>query len=68
MIHRTCIGLVALALAAAMPARADDADDSPSTTPYRPSGSTPAALSAPGWIEIEAGFEHDHAGAGARRD
>ncbi len=68
MIHRTCIGLVALASAAAMPARADDADDSPSTTPYRPSVSTPAALSAPGWIEIEAGFEHDHAGAGARRD
>jgi hypothetical protein len=30
-------------------------DDTPSVTPYRPSVSTPAALSAPGWIEVEAG-------------
>ncbi len=47
-------------------ARADDAE--PSTTPYRPSVSTPAALSAPGWLEIEAGIEHDHGAAGHRRD
>ena len=45
---------------------ADDAE--PSTTPYRPSVSTPAALSAPGWLEIETGFEHDHGAAGSRRD
>ena len=55
--------LLALASQAAL---ADDTE--PSTTPYRPSVSTPAALSAPGWLEIEAGYEHDHGGAGARRD
>jgi hypothetical protein len=67
---RSCIALAALVAAGALPAHAADGatDDSPSTTPYRPSVSTPAALSAPGWIEVEAGFEHDHAGAGARRD
>ena len=43
------------------------ADDEPTTTPYRPSVSTPAALSAPGWLEIEAGWQHNHAG-GVRRD
>jgi hypothetical protein len=65
--HR--FAFAALAFACMAPAHAADAgDDTPSTTPYRPSVSTPAALSAPGWIEIEAGFEHDHAGAGARRD
>ena len=38
------------------PARAAAGDeDGPSATPYRPSVSTPAALSAPGWLEIEAG-------------
>jgi hypothetical protein len=31
------------------------ADEAPSVTPYRPSVSTPAALSAAGWIEVEAG-------------
>jgi len=55
-----------LFLALASAARA--ADDEPTTTPYRPSVSTPAALSAPGWLEIEAGWQHDHLGAGARRD
>jgi hypothetical protein len=67
---RSCIGLAAIALAVSASVRAADADadESPSTTPYRPSVSTPAALSAPGWLEVEAGFEHDHAGAGARRD
>ena len=56
-----------LLLAAASHAALAD-DDGPSTTPYRPSVSTPAALSAPGWLEIEAGYEHDHGGAGVRRD
>src|SRR5262245_21236236 len=31
------------------------ADEGPSVTPYRPSVSTPAALSAPGWLEVELG-------------
>ena len=44
------------------------ADDAPSTTPYRPSVSTPAALSAPGWLEIEAGWQHDRIDGGTRRD
>src|SRR5664279_5250498 len=67
--ERSRFGLAALALAATAPACVaadDDANAEPSTTPYRPSVSTPAALSAPGWLEIEAGFEHDHAGAGMR--
>jgi hypothetical protein len=67
--ERCGLALAAFALAASLPVQAtDDAGDEPSTTPYRPSVSTPAALSAPGWIEIEAGFGHDHADAGARRD
>ncbi len=53
--------LVASALAAAgawpLSARADGADDpdDPAVVPYRPSVSTPAALPAPGWLEMEAG-------------
>ena len=59
-------GRVALLLAFVVGA-AGAADDGPSTTPYRPSVSTPAALSAPGWLEVEAGWQHDRSG-GARRD
>ena len=33
------------------------ADDLPTVTPYRPTVSNPAELSAPGYLEIEAGFE-----------
>jgi hypothetical protein len=36
-------------------ARAADSDDDPAVVPYRPSVSTPAQLSAPGWFELEAG-------------
>jgi len=43
------------------------AQESPTVTPYRPSVSTPAALSAPGWLEVEAGALHEHDGS-ARRD
>jgi len=60
-------GVALLVVAALVATTAYAAGDEPTTTPYRPSVSTPAALSAPGWLEIEAGFEHDHAGA-ARRD
>ena len=38
---------------------AQSAEDQPSVTPYRPSVSTPAILSAPGWIELEAGIQRD---------
>ena len=54
-------GLLAPAIAAAD-------DDEPSAVPYRPSVSTPAALSTPGWIEIEAGLLHEHDGSPASRD
>ena len=56
------IPVLLLLLAGAPVARAA-ADDEPTTTPYRPSISTPAALSAPGWLEVEAGWQHDRAGA-----
>src|SRR5947209_20559582 len=70
---RSCVRAVStsVVLAALGPAlvRAATTDaDTPSATPYRPSVSTPAALSAPGWIEVEAGLQHDHDGAVARRD
>jgi len=42
------------------------ADEQPAVTPYRPSVSTPAALSAPGWLELEAGVQHDRGDALAR--
>lgn len=38
---------------------AEPADpDAPQAVPYRPSVSAPAALSAPGWIEVEGGLTH----------
>ena len=61
-------GYAAMLLLAASTQTALGAEDEPSTTPYRPSVSTPAALSAPGWLEIEAGLQHDHGAAGSRRD
>jgi len=56
-----------LSLLAAFAAVAGD-DEGPSVVPYRPSVSTPAVLSAPGWLEVESGFTQEHAGAGVRRD
>jgi hypothetical protein len=51
------IALVLLTVVAAGVARADSgADEQIAVTPYRPSVSTPAALSAPGWLEGEAGL------------
>jgi hypothetical protein len=55
---------MAIAVSAAGAAFADDA---PSAVPYRPSVSTPAALSAPGWLEVEAGYQHEHAESGVVR-
>ena len=55
-------------LAAGVARAADTADDGPTAVPYRPSVSTPAMLSAPGWIEVEAGLQHQHDGPSARRD
>ena len=64
-LNRTTV-LVLLALTiAGTTARATDADDQePSVTPYRPTVSNPADLSAPGWLEGEFGglraWNQDH--------
>jgi hypothetical protein len=44
------------------------ADEAPAVTPYRPSVSTPASLSAPGWLEVEAGVQSSRADEPRRRD
>lgn len=44
------------------------ADEAPAVTPYRPSVSTPATLSAPGWLEVEAGVQSSRADEPRRRD
>ena len=44
------------------------AESPPSVTPYRPSVSTPAALSAVGWLELEAGVLRATASGSERRD
>lgn len=44
------------------------ADGPPAVTPYRPSVSTPAALSAPGWLEIEGGALRARGSGDTRRD
>jgi hypothetical protein len=52
------VSWIVLALMAlqTIPARAaDPVDDGPPVVPYRPSVSTPAQLSAPGYLELEAG-------------
>jgi hypothetical protein len=72
MIHLPSPPLLTLGLAAALCAcgahAQQAAGDTPSVTPYRPSVSTPAALSAPGWLEVEAGGLHASAAGPARRD
>ena len=50
-------------------ARADaDGIEMPAVTPYRPTVSTPAALSAPRWLEIEAGVVTSEGGDREHRD
>jgi len=62
-------GIAALCAAAlAGSSQAADAGEEPSVTPYRPSISTPAALSAPGWLELELGAQHTHGRRQSRRD
>jgi hypothetical protein len=55
---------IALDCAATMALGADD----PSATPYRPTVSTPANLSEPGWLELELGGQRTSGGDLARRD
>ncbi len=44
------------------------ADEEPSATPYRPTISNPADLSAPGYVEFEGGLQRIHAADDTRRD
>jgi len=54
---KTSLLIASTALACALSAHAADAPDDggPAVVPYRPSVSTPAQLSAPGYLELEAG-------------
>lgn len=61
-------GRSGLACAAFALCTAAVADEGPSVTPYRPSVSTPAALSAPGWLEVEVGVQSSRAQDPTRRD
>jgi len=56
-VTRCAVLLAGGALACTLSARASDAPDDggPAVVPYRPSVSTPAELSAPGYLELEAG-------------
>ena len=63
LMFRSALACAAFALNAG-----SQADELPTVTPYRPSVSTPAALSAPGWVEIETGIQSNHADDPARRD
>lgn len=47
---------------------AQAASDDPAATPYRPTVSTPANLSEPGWLELETGGQHLKGGDSAKRD
>lgn len=55
-----CALLVSAAAAAEDASDAADANDTPSVTPYRPTVSDPANLSAPGWLELESGVASTH--------
>lgn len=57
--------LAALLLILTVSARAQN---KPDATPYRPGVATPAALSAPGWLEVEMGSERTKIGRGQRSD
>jgi hypothetical protein len=53
---------VALMMVGAVAHAQDQSDEGPSVTPYRPSVSTPASLSAPGYLELEAGGQREYEG------
>ena len=43
-------------------------EEEPGATPYRPSVSMPAALSAPGWLDMELGWQRTSGGGDKRRE
>ena len=61
-----CLVIIVAALLGATAARAEDSE--PAATPYRPSVSSPAALSAPGWLDMEFGALRISGGGDKRRD
>ncbi len=63
-----CLAVLAIVAAGADARAAAAADDEPAVTPYRPTVSTPAALSAPGWLELEAGWQRVDVRPPNRRD
>ena len=66
--RRALRGVALLAVTSLARVAAGAADDAPAVTPYRPSVSTPATLSAPGWLEVEAGVQRSRADDPQRRD
>ena len=65
-----CVACLAfVAMGAGADARAESTDSPEvAVTPYRPTVSTPAALSAPGWLEVESGLQGVDAGGSTHRD
>lgn len=66
MCMRVNLRLSALLLCAVIATPAS-AEELPSVTPYRPTVSNPAALSQPGWLEIEAGLNSSQSSDNSRR-
>lgn len=60
--------IAASVLFCACTALADEGESEPVVTPYRPTVSNPADLSAPGWFELEMGGLHVHGADGMRTD
>lgn len=61
------LGLL-LASASAWSADQGATEDDVAVTPYRPSVSSPAALPAPGWLDVEFGWQRAKGGEDKRRD
>ncbi len=65
--YALALPLLVAALAATSPiARAQGQESS--VTPYRPTAANPAELPAPGWLELEAGWQRQQGGSDRRRD
>jgi len=70
MSHKTstlALSLLTAAVFAASPLACAQ-DQAPAVTPYRPTVANPAELSAPGWLELEVGWQRQHGGGDLRRD
>jgi len=62
------LACLAAAIGVACANAGEGGDDAPQATPYRPSVATPAQLSAPGWLEVEAGGLRARLADGSKRD